>query len=83
MSHQFLMWIINAQLQAIVDNPSGEGDDCHLLIVFEQIFSEDYLQLSVSETKTAGQTLSDGAFEQIQNAIVKGQIAPGARISEQ
>ena len=29
------------------------------------------------------QTLSDGAFERIQAAIVKGEIAPGTRISEQ
>ena len=33
--------------------------------------------------KIASPTLSDGAFEQIQNAIVTGQIAPGTRISEQ
>ena len=33
--------------------------------------------------KAAGLTLSDDAFEQIQNAIVTGQIAPGTRISEQ
>jgi DNA-binding GntR family transcriptional regulator len=39
--------------------------------------------LSISELRSAGQTLSDGAFERIQNAIVKGQIAPGTRISEQ
>jgi DNA-binding GntR family transcriptional regulator len=43
----------------------------------------DYLQLTASEQKSPGQTLSDGAFERIQNAIVKGQIEPGSRISEQ
>lgn len=32
---------------------------------------------------SSGQTLSDGAFEQIQSAIVEGRIAPGTRISEQ
>lgn len=35
------------------------------------------------ETKGATATLSDGAFERIQNAIVKGEIAPGTRLSEQ
>lgn len=44
---------------------------------------QDYLQLTVSEPGIASQTLSDGAFERIQNAIVKGKIAPGTRISEQ
>jgi len=39
--------------------------------------------LTDSELGHASQTLSDGAFEQIQNAIVKGRIAPGSRISEQ
>lgn len=34
-------------------------------------------------SSTHSQTLSDGAFEQIQNAIVKGHIEPGTRISEQ
>lgn len=34
-------------------------------------------------SKEAGRTLSDGAFEQIQGAIVEGEIAPGTRISEQ
>jgi len=43
----------------------------------------DYLQLTVPALKTATQTLADDAFEQIQDAIVTGQIAPGARISEQ
>jgi DNA-binding GntR family transcriptional regulator len=39
--------------------------------------------LTISEPRSVSQTLSDGAFERIQNAIIKGQIAPGTRISEQ
>lgn len=39
--------------------------------------------MTVSEFRSGGQTLSDGAFERIQNAIVKGEIAPGTRLSEQ
>jgi DNA-binding GntR family transcriptional regulator len=39
--------------------------------------------LTISELRSGGQTLSDGAFERIQNAIVKGDIAPGTRLSEQ
>lgn len=39
--------------------------------------------MSLSEPRNSGQTLSDGAFERIQNAIVKGDIAPGTRLSEQ
>lgn len=39
--------------------------------------------MSVAELRNPGQTLSDGAFERIQNAIVKGDIAPGTRLSEQ
>lgn len=39
--------------------------------------------MTISDTKFSTQTLSDGAFERIQNAIVTGQIAPGTRISEQ
>jgi len=51
-----------------------------------KIKAKDYLQLAESEllsTRAASQTLSDDAFEQIQNAIVTGQIEPGTRISEQ
>ncbi|MEC8861066.1 MAG: GntR family transcriptional regulator [Pseudomonadota bacterium] len=33
--------------------------------------------------QSSSQTLSDGAFERIQTAIVKGDIAPGTRLSEQ
>lgn len=39
--------------------------------------------MSVSELRIAASTLSDDAFERIQEAIVTGQIAPGSRISEQ
>ncbi|MBC54299.1 MAG: GntR family transcriptional regulator [Gammaproteobacteria bacterium] len=39
--------------------------------------------MTVSEFRSSGQTLADGAFERIQNAIVKGDIAPGTRLSEQ
>lgn len=39
--------------------------------------------MTISELRHGAQTLSDDAFEQIQNAIVTGQIAPGTRISEQ
>jgi DNA-binding GntR family transcriptional regulator len=39
--------------------------------------------LTASESRNGSQTLSDGAFERIQNAIVKGDIAPGTRLSEQ
>lgn len=39
--------------------------------------------MTVSELKGSSQTLSDGAFERIQDAIITGQIAPGSRISEQ
>lgn len=39
--------------------------------------------MTVAELRNPGQTLSDGAFERIQNAIVKGDIAPGTRLSEQ
>ncbi|MEX2334336.1 MAG: GntR family transcriptional regulator [Pseudohongiella sp.] len=39
--------------------------------------------MTVSELRNGSQTLSDGAFERIQNAIVKGDIAPGTRLSEQ
>ena len=35
------------------------------------------------ELEEPTKTLSDGAFRQIQSAIVKGDIAPGTRISEQ
>ncbi|WP_237133929.1 GntR family transcriptional regulator [Pseudohongiella sp. O18] len=36
-----------------------------------------------SSHQSSSQTLSDGAFERIQTAIVKGDIAPGTRLSEQ
>lgn len=39
--------------------------------------------MTVSTLKLTTQTLADDAFERIQDAIVKGQISPGARISEQ
>ena len=39
--------------------------------------------MTISELRSGGQTLSDGAFERIQNATVKGDIAPGTRLSEQ
>ncbi|MBL4834819.1 MAG: GntR family transcriptional regulator [Pseudomonas sp.] len=35
------------------------------------------------ETESPALTLSDGAFQRIQTAIVKGEIPPGTRISEQ
>ncbi len=43
----------------------------------------DCLQLTDIELEEPTKTLSDGAFRQIQAAIVKGDIAPGTRISEQ
>lgn len=36
-----------------------------------------------SDTHTPAATLSDGAFQRLQKAIVEGEIAPGSRISEQ
>lgn len=36
-----------------------------------------------SESVTPAATLSDGAFQRLQTAIVKGEIPPGTRISEQ
>ncbi|ALO45966.1 GntR family transcriptional regulator [Pseudohongiella spirulinae] len=43
----------------------------------------DHLQSASVSRPDNPQTLSDGAFERIQNAIVKGEIAPGTRLSEQ
>jgi DNA-binding GntR family transcriptional regulator len=40
-------------------------------------------EIELAAAKASGQTLSDDAFEQIQNAIVTGQLAPGSRVSEQ
>tara|TARA_R110002072_G_scaffold4663_8_gene32666 strand:- start:51197 stop:51916 length:720 start_codon:yes stop_codon:yes gene_type:complete len=45
--------------------------------------AERAAELQLPEAKVATATLSDGAFERIQNAIVKGEIAPGTRLSEQ
>lgn len=39
--------------------------------------------MAEAETVLPTLTLSDGAFQRIQSAIVNGEIAPGARISEQ
>ncbi|MDH7943341.1 GntR family transcriptional regulator [Pseudohongiella sp. SYSU M77423] len=39
--------------------------------------------MTSNTNQTSSQTLSDGAFERIQSAIVKGDIAPGTRLSEQ
>lgn len=36
-----------------------------------------------TDSREALSTLSDGAFERIQDALITGQIAPGTRISEQ
>tara|TARA_R110000751_G_scaffold103832_3_gene199163 strand:- start:2653 stop:3441 length:789 start_codon:yes stop_codon:yes gene_type:complete len=51
-------------------------------VVFEFLL-KDCLQLASIELEEPTKTLSDGAFRQIQTAIVKGDIAPGTRISEQ
>jgi len=47
------------------------------------VFERDCQQLLPADRVNSSQTLSDGAFEQIQSAIVEGRIAPGTRISEQ
>ncbi|AQZ95426.1 GntR family transcriptional regulator [Halopseudomonas phragmitis] len=39
--------------------------------------------MAEADTQSPALTLSDGAFARIQSAIVKGEIAPGTRISEQ
>ena len=46
----------------------------------QSITSLDSLKPESAESTS---TLSDGAFERIQNALVTGEIAPGTRISEQ
>src|SRR5690606_15913325 len=46
-------------------------------------FLRGCIQLAESDTHTPAATLSDGAFQRLQKAIVEGEIAPGSRISEQ